>query len=1608
MHTPETCGMAPTPQLQPAPCVSGNGTCSLADCVTFTCPFGAEQASFECGCECPSDDVRTLTLLITELGVCLGDSLVLTYGPAAANSRCLLINSAAVVAELVDAVVDLAAQLPVLLSAPDELVLSTDGLVRAVKGVCECLADTLEDFGSPNDSDPAIAALFSVLGKTLRCVCDIALSIVDAVLRFVSDIVLWARTNTQPEQIEIAIVVLVEAIIKVFGLIAYLVAAAFYALGGLVGDLVAVGAVFEDLGDIIKEEAAAIADALLTLLQTFAACIGGIITTIINVITCLAAGGAESACQDVFTPLLTCLELIGALIIELLCAIFGEEFCCSLRKVFCFVGLVDNPFPCATLTQLQCENLNIGCVIERGFCDLLDVSVDLGCTTFACGALPLLCNAYDAQASFDLSVRTFSIAAAKIICPLCYENNRDLWYFSFFTIWPVNFNTQPLNMMSPFVFAPPQNPVPRECCVTDGNTANITLGNLRPFVDTNTVADWWFVTAYFIDDTNHFCEFKAKWACYQYIDVSYLEIWFETLNEYKFCCQHPATTADPAKCTSRRRKRQLDVNESALVSPAPAPAPVVSAAGRMCDEVLALLREVLATESSTIACIEHLEALLEDDAASTAWPPLELIVERAANSGERYAAASCARYLEHALRESPAVQLALGTSLDAYHEHPANASRSIGQWSLSRLLDVHSTHASLVYHTRYALAYTAELTGNTLRLLVEYAAAPERPARTTMALFLGAPAFSLEPEHCRLGVLPAAVVADWLTPTFGAAMRLLVQSAEGARAALASPTPSAAAETRPEVRAIRTLAAVTERAARTLSDGRVGDGVALALVSIGTSGGAHLKRALAEAAAVDDVRLAAHALRRSLTQPRTAIAARRQLAAAAAADDAGFGDVDALARLPSPEFLAAQQQRRRRKRTVDVEEPASAVSAWAERKLAALDARLTVLLREAYGTSSSSVQLAATRVNCSANTAPFVCCAEQAFCANCSAFDRLFWATQDSIESIVGYVSGPDFERAGKCLSHAVASSNGYYADPARACPAEICAAASCTSSAECAAFDTFAAGPPQVHVCNPRLRRCVLEGSTQCASSSTNVGRACIVCSLDVCALGECSVNGTCAVTEGFLRGCDCPPTYSDVVPTLWSELGALRVPCVLNYTCVLDIGLEGGSLLPAENETNPFAGRLADAIVGTAYANVIGALDTAFNGSGTALLDAIESVYFGVERAASTAGAATERLLGEFVLCDYSDDWFCPLAKPADTFCCSDTCEQRKQGVGLLGGLVWFLIALLLPTLVLRFLSLGCANLLWSQIIFMLWIPVALAFAYGGGFLCYSGTVAGYLVPAVPAMLAIFAFALSILFCTPWCLVYTFTCGFCDCVPKGRRAVRLIMTACETYCSVCVFFAFAVALPVCFTSDLQSFFGLIWPVCVRPERALIALDAYDPTAPCTTTPFPAEELCWSTPRLQATRFRDYNDAMLQAAERLSPGFNAGLNATFANTTAGRALAPFLGYLAPYTPYHTSEAIAADGALADACFGRVAPSALLGVVNAVLAVLLGVSALVFAIAFAFACFFSLVSGARLLASISAVATDAAAADDEAAEDDDAGVQALLAEAEADVERKQV
>jgi len=146
----------------------------------------------------------------------------------------------------------------------------------------------------------------------------------------------------------------------------------------------------------------------------------------------------------------------------------------------------------------------------------------------------------------------------------------------------------------------------------------------------------------------------------------------------------------------------------------------------------------------------------------------------------------------------------------------------------------------------------------------------------------------------------------------------------------------------------------------------------------------------------------------------------------------------------------------------------------------------------------------------------------------------------------------------------------------------------------------------------------------------------------------------------------------------------------------------------------------------------------------------------------------------------------------------------------------------------------------------------------------------------------------------------------------------------------------------------------------------------------------------------------------MLQAAERLSPGFNAGLNATFANTTAGRALAPFLGYLAPYTPYHTSEAIAADGALADACFGRVAPSALLGVVNAVLAVLLGVSALVFAIAFAFACFFSLVSGARLLASISAVATDAAAADDEAAEDDDAGVQALLAEAEADVERKQV
>jgi len=895
------------------------------------------------------------------------------------------------------------------------------------------------------------------------------------------------------------------------------------------------------------------------------------------------------------------------------------------------------------------------------------------------------------------------------------------------------------------------------------------------------------------------------------------------------------------------------------------------------------------------------------------WPPYDPLVHQP--DGITLAQATCLSYLD-SYTEAHGIQLRMqnhGAGLNSteatLHRRQVNVFARV----LTRL-----DNTASFWPVRAAVAFPI----NTLRLFLRLGNA-DQGVMVAGDGMLGTASVQLDPVHCNRDNMVPAVLVDLVRPSFGRIFNAAVQSVQrvkldlqtmGGREALLQDAKYA------KTRSAAVLANVTRQITLAFHQHNVAGAIGQAVHRLATVGAHIAKRSADRAMAVPG---AVPAVSASLLAPRTPQAALWRQHVAQRFLGAPPAETQAL--MPT-----AQE-----KRQILGLQPSS-MEAWYDNVVGRLNDKGTRLLRQALWQTDDLAEIQMRRRKrandndddpCDLRASPWQCCPEQALCTNCSVLDRAFWAAQDGFTQNIRYFENEYVTRFTSCVTAAGDSINYMIVPPAQACPADSkCQLPECETDRDCqqSALGEDTTGNGTALVCDEFLGRCVLSlAACQAGPPGFVEGRACyaVVGMTDAAAIGTCnSVTAECEgpFSSDFPLDCRCPDTFLTVnktVPWLFDRLPTLPVPCQLNITCVRAAILPPGTNLTVPDD-QPYRGTFVAAKTANGTASnfdvsLLAAIDAISAGTGTAIITAIEDAVYVVAQASDTD--ALTRFANEFLFCDYEDDWFCPLEadSPPAPGCCSDRCEQRKQGVGLFAGIVWALLVLLVPLALCSLCGpLVACNGFVTAIWLLLAVSLTLALANGGGLLCYTP---GPLLLVLPFYAGIVSLVL---------LVFRILC----CGAPGAAFVAVLAVVFRIIGMILLVASFLPGLTTCTGMDVYNIGSELVPPCFPVPPVLIDRSQPGALAPCgsfldtgVNVTLPAVIDCTTTPLLGQTRFRDGLDNLFYIIEAVAPDTNADLAARLAS-------GPFAS-LAEYAEAHTSEAQATGQPYTDACFWITSPS---------------------------------------------------------------------------------
>ena len=990
------------------------------------------------------------------------------------------------------------------------------------------------------------------------------------------------------------------------------------------------------------------------------------------------------------------------------------------------------------------------------------------------------------------------------------------------------------------------------------------------------------------------------------------------------------------------------------------------------------------------ACIQFTgQSLVDVDLSVVMWPPLEHVAQFD-SMWTKFVVSSCVHYLNEYLSD---VNVQNRLTAIVFPDHPYSVENVKRDFvSTVELSDEHAFAGPFMRFSVlnpkaiiWPLTYSLSLGVNTMRLLMKYASASDvqEPPRMTTLGFIGTAAFSTRPENCRASTMPAAILADLLTPVTGTLLRASM------RALRTSLTQLRAMENRldlnehtPLVRSIVSLLRMTGNMTRQMQEQA---DFATGVAEFGTllTRGARVTLKRASNALPNDLPSFRdiQAASRIITQPRTPAAALARHRLAVRLGTASPHDAHDIALETTLSERRAQHERTsslaRQKRwqselelELELEQSSSSeqdttsesggdssvrggaerhlvakrqidgeLSTWAAQVMQRADERLTLMMRESmYGTTNlGEIQalLAERALNgdCDIRASPFVCCPGQNVCTECSFLDRVLWAGQNSFDCITEYYSGDFRSRFLPCIEQDAITANRIFIPLAQRCPGAICAAPECTSDADCvlsAAGDNSTAT-----VCNPTFGRCLIEGNSQCAGADVSTFTCFTQSPGNACNVGQCNL-GACGTTASFDCDCSCPDTFlteDKVVPWLFTRLANLQLPCLFNISCLLDTIVP-----PGFNTTTPDTHEFQSSWfaiktrgdLSTPNIDVSTVLSlNVFNNLGFSIIGAIEDIAYQIANVGESSNDIAANFLNEYLFCDYKDDWFCPLTDASPEGCCSDRCEIRRQGTNLFNGIVFALIALAVPLAVVALCPLfgGCTGLL-TMVWVLIAIPLVMMLSYGGGFLCYLPGPSLILVPFLPLAIAAITGIVSLVLNLTGGLLTVATCGF---IPVNLDPIvsglRIVLRAAAAFLTI---FAFFPALSVCTGLDLYTVASEIIPTCFPLPPLFIDRAQPGSTIPCGAfldssqlSVLPTIINCATSPQLPATRFLDGLDNLLYLVEQVDPGFNEKL-ATATETGV-------FSFLNTYALAHTEAAHNASmpPELTAACFYMTLPSIL-------------------------------------------------------------------------------
>ena len=1473
-------------------------TCALGTCNEGVCSIRLPVTEYTCNCQCDPNIWRNYGELFVRLIDCIGKWFVNSFGEGAEFLRCFLTNIVSFIIEFILLLIDILGQLPRLFDDPSALELSGLRLSHAFEGICNCIADGLASFISDGSPGGDLVSAFQTIGKLIQCVCKAIIDIFTGIFSLINALILAVRGDggDLSEQVKEAFIVIFQGIIEFTSILYYFLAALFYGL-----TITDAGDALVTVGDLVCENAAVLTQSIIDFFTLVINCVIGFVNFFIFPFICAFAEElgyddyTDCYNETVLSFIFECLGELLTQILEILDYLLGDFFAaikCIIQMFSCIFGdaiepSICTPNPIFTISDAECALAEFSCLIEQGLCEI-GIPADLGCEAFACDEIGFLCDFYALFCKLDLILlditRGIDVFLNGIIDVL-----EDLCLCSI--------DASNIAGGFPFIDATP----PTACCTTDGSNS-ASPGNFDfdaecsdyEFLDRDYVIDPVEIGdsgAYTGDLT---CRIQRH-GCWTTLTKT--EILSDALNGV--CCNSPLgisqffypcinccpvkkrqdnTTLMTSGNTSYSWNISLSIDQNIQFSIKQNINLFVQ--NRRNNPVARTVKSYTVGEILSAVDVGYTgkqkfifefckSALQQQGNSSFANVLAENIITD--DIFTKFQKSICTTFL-HSIQSNPAVNSAL------HHANESDYNVTIGNNAFTNILA--KLHApTLLWPLRFVIG----IMYNTPRMLFQYISDPlsNNELRLAGDGVMGAPYLQKMPENCNADTFFAAAIVDLLRPNIGALLRVTVQSTRAAAAytSLAWNTTTLTYKPRKSTASLLYLTKFTANVLTILQKARVGPALAEKLTQLSTysSNRAEILK------------------KRSFTTGKSV-------------------------KIPFA---------KRQPITPVIDRP---ISAWRDAFVERLNDRGTRMLRQTlFGTESLAIiqQRREARIlandndddPCDLTASPWECCPQQAVCTNCSVVDRVTWAVQDSFGAIIDYYGNNYPNTQLPCIQEAAETVNYMIVPPAKACTVDtICTVIECVTDYDC---QLSAGSDPQAGlICDDYLGRC-LASPTKCTPSlyAETDGRLCYNHDFTVGVLGLCdSANSLCVEQPSaliFLLDCLCPDTFLTVnksIPFLLSRFDGLPVPCQLNLTCIREKSLPPGTNLtiPADQ---PYRGtfiphKTANGTSANFDVQLLAAIDTISNGTGTAIITAIEDFIYSITSFSQNDGFSG--FYREFIACDYEDDWFCPLTDSSPHGCCNDLCQERKQGAGLFAGVMWALLLLFIPLILCNVCPL-CAG--FTAIVTAIWTAVfftlSLALAYGGGLLCYTPGPLLFVLPLYTSIIAVFLGLLRILCCGR----------------PGAAIVAIVSGLLYLIGAILVVAAVVPGIPTCFGMDLYTTAREIVPPCFPVPPTLIDRTQDGASAPCGTFlntganfTLPAIIDCTTTPLLNKTRFRDGLDNVFYIIEWAFPGTNADLAVSFNGSGA-------FGFLQPYAGNHTTAAHESAGPIADTCFWLTSPS---------------------------------------------------------------------------------